>query len=1267
MFWYFLLLLVAFAASLVLLWQANLPQRLRHRQLWSPLAAVLTALVVLFLYLRLHRPVSLWWDEMVAQAEAQLGGIGFVPPTGLPIALNLLLLAVYGGAKLLVNLPLRLRADWRGRLGLWPAYQDHHDHGVVLRSEWIFPGILFRYAGWGVGGGLLLLAVLHATLGPLPFAPPFLPVLSVLLLLEVGWYLGGTPPHEQVDEVSGTDVRSRRVGEYHALWEEYKLIWPEQWLTAAEQIPRADGTEPGSNLYRRREGGDEVELAVNRSWHALLAAGHALTDIHYQLLDQLWHGRDVLIGDRTYQSVAPVLFAALRQTLTDGHRVLVLLSSQQQHDDDACGAVQVWLQDGLARAEETGKAWRIAGFDELHRFGIVPDLLVASPEQLLATDALRETWFGKLKTVVVLDAERTVFQAPMHVDVLLRTLRRSRADLQQVILSANRRSLESAMRDNLAAQVREFRTPRGGPVNAYAICWRLEADAHFQHAIMTGTHDRYLGAEAVLALPAWRDGIRPILLLNQEELPWDEQLEELDNHRHLLRDPVPASRVPGSAREVLEVPRLPNALDSRERALVLAHDREHNLADTLRAWLPLGTEYSFVHVVSPPYLLRDYLAANVAYFLRAPLLALSPRLIESRLAVAYAVIERLIAAPLTEDEVLSELRAVLRDARYVEEALETLLVEVFGIDRLERRFLTIGRTDRFAPDRGGFEEVATYQLAPAFRDLRSLHWLRIYRILDRGGHERGLITLDHLFQTYLPGQVHNFQGKPFRIEQVDHASGIVRIDHRSADTPVVYRPVRRLTLEAVRASPHPAYRQLRTEGGWEIEVALCKAGYSVSTHGYYAFDTGINLGPGAFSVTALTEERIPLRTYRDAYVLRLTVRPLTAQPEAEPGRVADTLCLLLQELFVTLYPETHRFLLVCTSGSTERVADEHFRALLPLLSLGESVEPPEPGTLQLYFLEDSHAPLGLLRPLFDEYAHVFAVLEDYLSWVLVDESYVADSWRRRLPERDHFLRFGMEAPPAILDLAGTHGLLRELARGRNPLRSERQAFYRRIQEGRAARSQSDTRQCDFCAGLLPSAEFERLEDGRERCVRCRESAVDSVRELRQVFEEARQFLVRELGQQLRRGIQVEFASANRVQEAAGRSFLPTAEFDARALGAARRRDGEFDILIEQGHPRHRTLGTIVHELTHIWQYSYLDYERMKAEHGLLLIEGLAQWAELTCLERRGLAPEYREQEANRSDVYGHGYRMILDWQKQHARLGNPFEILLHHYPARRRW
>ncbi|HEX6039417.1 hypothetical protein [Longimicrobium sp.] len=1279
MIWSLLGTLAGLGFILWALANANRPRAVRHRQAWAPVLAFLVTAVLVYALLRVGGPLGREWARWTGEADRLLArsGIRIRAGAAISLAVNLFILSAWLVLKRVVNTVLALLERWMRGFGVFPAYDEHPEQGVVLKAEWIYPGMLFRAAGWTAGVGFLVLTVISALVTDIPFiALPHLPALATILLLETGWYLGGQLPVEEAGGVRGHGVLRRGTGDYTALWEEYQRVWPDHVLAASSAVRLAP--TPAAAIARPRlpDEGDETQQAVTGAWHDLVAAGHPLSDAHYHVLDQLWRGRDVLLTEADYAGTGPVLFAFMQRVLVDGHTVLVLLPSGRRADPAACDEVEAWIRDGLHGASGGGTAWSLARFDAYQQRSAVPDVLIAAPEELLGRGVTQEPWFTRLHAVVLLEGARTVFEAPLRTDALMRVLRHRRPGLQQVVLSGDRAALESSLRDNLAGNPGEHRPPRPAPESAFAVVWSLESlpagrDGRFQDRVLLGSAGADLGAEMVLALPAWRDQVLPLYVVDQEGLPWAEYVEELENHRAGLMNPVPASALAGSAHETVRVPALPHLLPRRERAFVLARDRDHNLVTALRTWLPLGTESAFVHVVAPPYLLRDYLAANLEYFAQAPLLALAPRIADSRLVVALTLLERLTTGALTEHEVLRELRAVLPGAAHVEEAMARLFRDVLGIDPVELNLLDVRKRTRYDEGQDAFVDELAYRLSPGIREYEALAWLRRFRIVDRGEHELGWIEQDRLYQSYLPGQVHAFQGKPFRVEWVDADSGIVWVDHDTAGEYAVYRPVRRVDLTAVRASEQRAHQERRVTGGWAIEAALCRGAYRVRTSGYYAFTGDVRLADGAGDFTELGPDQVPERGYADGRMLRLRFTPLGPLNARGRDRLADTLAVLFQEAFRTLFPETHPFLLACAPGSADRWAGTPLRALMPLL--GADPDPPvaeavpdgqtRGAPIVLYFLEDAHAPLGLVLSLFDRRADVLALLEDHLAWVVEDEGRTEESWRRPKLERDRYLRFGGETPLAGLDLPNAHAVLHSLLQGRNPRRDERRAFFRGERGGMDAGAQG-TRQCDFCGRMMPDADFERLDDGRERCADCRRTAVDSVDALKRVFKEGRQFLVQHLGEKIRRDVDVEFASAAQVMEAAGKPFMPTKEFDIRSMGIARRDGNDFAVLVENGQPYHTTLAVIVHELTHIWQFTYLDYERMQQEHGLLLTEGHAQWAALTCLRRRGLAPEWVDAEERRDDEYGHGYRLIQEYERRHAHLGDVFDILLHLYPAK---
>jgi hypothetical protein len=263
-------------------------------------------------------------------------------------------------------------------------------------------------------------------------------------------------------------------------------------------------------------------------------------------------------------------------------------------------------------------------------------------------------------------------------------------------------------------------------------------------------------------------------------------------------------------------------------------------------------------------------------------------------------------------------------------------------------------------------------------------------------------------------------------------------------------------------------------------------------------------------------------------------------------------------------------------------------------------------------------------------------------------------FRNKIKDKTMFLKFGFDDFPFFYDLSGLKNYLGKIYPN-NPLTSERIDFING--KKRDFKMNDSGHICDFCAGPIEGLAIETLEDGRERCPECRKEAINTVQKLQDILNESRSMIRTLFKVEIPEGITIEFADASVIQRRIGEEFVPTSGFDSRAVGLA----WEKTIMIENGAPYARTLSTVVHELTHIWQNANLDTMLMREKADLLFIEGHAVWASVKVLEHKNIAEEYRKHYDNRDDEYGNGFKTIKELLKKQS-IDNAFVMLKQMFP-----
>lgn len=993
-FWITLLKsIAAYSPLMLLLWlnsRANLKRRERSSQFPLPLFALLYSVVMMFLADALGKKLTALLlgiptfleklpllSALAPAAERMLDAIRI--ELLLFYALNAALLVLHILLKSLCLPLLRKLCDSMGEFadevrgtcyeqdpvsGLWVLRRNCAQGRTFLKTMYL-AAICISFT---VGRVAVKLYFDHR------LSTLFYPVFGVIVLGELYFFVNGLSRQELEEDVEGEGERPQRFCNYAPLRAALRRLFPDK-LAAENTVMGAsvlEKQERGTGLGERIRSDDPVADAYYAYMYKQQRAGLRLDPGYLASGLNLTRGRNVLFNDPFYYDLIPYAFYAMNRSLLQHRKVLVVLGRHGVEED-----VALWLERGLRTVTNVPQMWSIGVLNDREQ-EVQVGIVTRSGVHELELHTQNEAFFREVGMVVLIEPSRLLTTAQIGLNSIVRRCRRE--GVTYCSTDRNCDGLVDALSHLLMADITEVSATNRHEGTCSYMCWETDGD-NLQHRLLPDI-SRYLGMGTELSFAALKNQVEKAVWHGGEAFPVrDMHWIARQYYYELLR--------------YANLPPTQEELDRRfavsyntwnepvqENRYFVVEDENCNMFEIKREFATRATGQSFINIISPQYLLHDYMAENEGLFNADPkaIPAIVADYAATRRNVALRLLLRMSSGDITKRELADELQLIgvggtdpvaqlwelLCGLGSSEESDtgEQLLVISRGAGRyVFRREETVGTLRKYSPDTGEIDDFVRI-MDSVFRELL-LHDLQNARYVseeeDGGQKYLGSELIGHTFQRYLPGQFFTFEGKYYEMLRMTPDGRVVlrRAAEHITDRSY-YRQLRNYRIRNVEAVDEMG--ACRSVGGMRISRRI--ADISVETPGYWQLRGYQDFAGGK----RVELNGVPVRDYSRKQILCVAFRTEDGAPLDD--RRCQTLALLLNEVFRTVFSSGSDYIVALTPGSFDH-------PMTYSLLEGEGFD-PEPGCI--YFVEDSQIDLGLLIAVERNLQRLFEIVCDYLDW-----------------------------------------------------------------------------------------------------------------------------------------------------------------------------------------------------------------------------------------------------------------------------------------------
>lgn len=1066
-----------------------------------------------------------------------------------------------------------------------------------------------------------------------------LPVFAYILCDQIACFLEADVEAE-VSVFSSSDTEDHLEGNMEALFEVYK-----ETFKPSGALMNAFAMRSGRHIARDglvNNGLNQKQLddclhpeILKIICNDLAIKGVRMSDSYQDALGKIIDGESVNIRDY-FEGEFLIYFAAYINFYLSQENSFLILCKDNRH----AAAIQASVTESLNKLNELHSIWTVGLADQAESKMDVNVLVLSYHDFNMRS--IREKapeFFEYLSCVVFVDSEMFCAQSNVLIESTFSELAAIGRELQYIIFSeSDNDSMRTMFEYHIGRELYPYNNDNVQD-DSYVMIWRDDSDRRIQRYLDENIRNiAYLGTEIPLGLMAIRYDMPDVRIFSTEDNAYYSYYDRMKMSSPAVQKYLESRLDVEKALRFNKFSETQNA----KLAVMIVRDTHYNIFNAIHAWCKYGgTEATLLHIISPSYMLREYFAdkANVLIDQGEDFAIYAHRSSMKHDSFQKILLE-LYSDGVLEDDIM------MRNEEYgwgyadivplLEDCLRSVLTEEEFHNIYE---CFIFNEERIFDETAG-EYVVRKKVKLKDTDIKDrIHEKLGYTMVmtqGKNGRVQSIMT-SNIYNNYLPDQVAAIGNHAYRILFIN--KGIVYAQQTIPDEWKEYYQSSEFEIRNVKVADELV--DVRN-----IDYVLYTADAVRNIYGYWESIEDICLQSDDImqfkSVTrGKTEEPIS-EEKKSISILELGLKKSAFSGDPEKGGLLAA--FVIQQFLKTLFPLNYQNLFVVTVYDADAQYWEKTVKAGELLSMEEKLHSLIPfvrepifkktdDVYHIYLIEYTEFEMGLVSGIFSEREKLFRMMDSYLKW------YEEEG-------KGTFLNLGGDGVAGVFDIGALRSFCRSTILSGNEVVDEKLPEIRIRPE----------HYCSFCGRNVIFAHV--MDDGRKMCRSCKQQQLSQRDEIRQMYRQTVQFLCKGYHIEIRKRIHIRFQSAEAIRK------VTTSRPDERVLGFYEYK--KHELWIESRGPRVAMQDTLIHELTHAWQYDNLDMRKLNKlseEDRLTLLEGHAVYVEIDAMKELGEV-EYAERmekiALSRQDVYGNGYRKLkdyLDEKKEQGSQYTPFEAM----------